>query len=179
MYYGEQYTTKADMYSLGIILWELVNRLISGRYERPYAEYPYIHFDFQIVIQAAKKGTRPSIPRGCPRKYPPLSQRYLCSTDRHVTEPVADLIAQLWSRNPNERPDTQRLLEQIKQLIHQYTTNKEQWDAVMNSTAPLSDDEDDDDNKSPRDPKKARRTLSKDKQDKKKVANTTKDKRRN
>lgn len=85
----------------------------------------------------------------------------------------------LWNRNPHERPDTQRLLELIKQLIHQYTTNKEQWDAVVNSAAPLSDDEDDEDNKSPRDPKKARRTLSKDKQDKKKVANATKEKRRN
>ena len=62
------------MYSLGIILWEVVNRLITGRYERPYAEYTYIHFDFQIVIQAAKKGTRPSIPRGCPREYTPFNK---------------------------------------------------------------------------------------------------------
>jgi len=64
-------------------------------------------------------------------------------------------------------------------LIQLYTNNKEQWDAVVDSAGPASDDENEDDIKSPRDPKKARRTLSKDKQDKKKVANATKDKRRN
>lgn len=91
---------------------------------------------------------------------------------------MAELIAQLWSRQPSERPDTTRLLDQIKQLIHQYTSHKELWDAAVNSAAPLSEDEDEDE-KSPRDPKKARRTLSKDKADKKKVANAPKDKRRN
>jgi serine/threonine protein kinase len=42
VYFGEQYTPKADIYSLGIILWELVTRLLTGTYERPYSEYSYV-----------------------------------------------------------------------------------------------------------------------------------------
>jgi hypothetical protein len=128
VYFGEQYTPKADIYSLGIILWELVTRLVTGTYERPYSEYTYINFDFQIVIQAAKKGIRPSIPDGCPG-------------------PVSDLIKRLWSRQPEERPDCSQLLEIIKKLEHTYRENKSEWDRAIRTeltdgqTAGASEDE--------------------------------------
>jgi hypothetical protein len=66
----------ADIYAIGIVLWELVNRCIKGKYERPYSEFPHIAYEYQIILQAAKQGLRPTIPP-CP-------------------EPMAKLIAECW-----------------------------------------------------------------------------------
>jgi hypothetical protein len=65
-----------DIYAIGIVLWELVNRCIKGKYERPYSEFPHITYEYQIILQAAKQGLRPTIPP-CP-------------------EPMAKLIAECW-----------------------------------------------------------------------------------
>lgn len=54
VYFGEQYSAKSDIYSLGIITWEIVVRCLKGVYERPYSEYNHIAFDFQIILQTAK-----------------------------------------------------------------------------------------------------------------------------
>lgn len=45
---GQQYTTKSDVYSYSLILWELVVRCITGAYSRPYSEYRNLIFDFQV-----------------------------------------------------------------------------------------------------------------------------------
>lgn len=58
IYFGHPYTTKSDVYSLGIVLWELVHRLVTGKHQAPFAEFTHITFDFQIIIQAAKKDMR-------------------------------------------------------------------------------------------------------------------------
>lgn len=34
--------------SLGIILWEMLTRVMTGKYERPFAEYSALKFDFQV-----------------------------------------------------------------------------------------------------------------------------------
>ena len=46
------------VYSLGVLLWEFSARLLSGQYQAPYAEFSQIQFDFQVIIQAAKKDLR-------------------------------------------------------------------------------------------------------------------------
>ncbi len=49
VYYGKAFNASSDIYSIAIILWELVSRCIKGVYERPFSEYTFISFDFQIV----------------------------------------------------------------------------------------------------------------------------------
>jgi hypothetical protein len=57
---------ESDIYSLGILLWELVYKCIDGDYQLPYKEYSFIVHDFQIIILSAKRNIRPTIPEATP-----------------------------------------------------------------------------------------------------------------
>jgi serine/threonine protein kinase len=60
-----RYTVKVDVYSYGMVLWELWER------KRPYEEL-YSRFD---IIDAVRAGRRPAIGSGCPAAYRSLIQR--------------------------------------------------------------------------------------------------------
>jgi len=96
IYDCEVFTTKSDVYSVGIIFWEVLfrydkkkqdlkndfsdyvlcsfirffwggDRLLNGFYQRPYKEYPFIAMDFQTLVMARKKNLRPTIPDEVPQ----------------------------------------------------------------------------------------------------------------
>ena len=70
------------MFALAIIVWELVNRLITGEYARPYEEHPELQFDYQIIIQTAKHGLRPTLHTSTP-------------------EPLRQLMENGWAADPS------------------------------------------------------------------------------
>jgi len=112
VYFGEQATTKADVYSIGIILWELVYRLITWQYQRPYKEYPNLVLDFQIIVQVAKNGLRPTIPAECPPS-------------------LASCITKCWSSNPDDRPPCSQVLEILRDLKQEYDLNPSKWESCI------------------------------------------------
>ena len=95
IYMGDRFSPKSDVYSLGMILWELTDRVAKGFYTAPYKEYPFICMDLQIVIQACLKNLRPTI-------------------DEAVPEPIGDLIRRCWSGDPAVRPTAGELAEIVR-----------------------------------------------------------------
>lgn len=111
VYFGKDYTPKSDIYSLGIILWEMAFRCITGTYGQPFSEFKQIVFDFQIIVQSAKKDVRPTIPPNCPAPY-------------------ASLINRCWHKEPDQRPTTEETFAELRRLQGVYSDNKGAWDGV-------------------------------------------------
>lgn len=107
---GIQYTTKSDIYSLGIILWEMLYRLVTGEYQKPFAEFTYISQPIQIVIFAAQKKLRPTIPH----------------VESHQ-QPIIDLITQCWDAQPENRPEAEEGLKILEECQRNFELNPEKW----------------------------------------------------
>lgn len=73
-------------------------------------------FDYQILV-AAGKGMRPKIP--------------------DVTPPsLATLIKSCWSGAPEERPTTDKIIEQLTALQKDYEKNPRAWDKIKEENNP-------------------------------------------
>lgn len=81
----ERYSEKADVFSFGVILWELLTR------ETPYGGMHGVG----LALAVAQYGLRPPIPGYCPREY-------------------ADLIAQCWTDSASARPDFGQVLDTLQ-----------------------------------------------------------------
>lgn len=84
---SEKYTTKVDVFSFGLILWEMCSL------ERPWKEYK---FQFQIE-EAIVKGLRPVIPS-------------------FVPDVLKSIIVECWSNSPDNRPEFSAVLRNLKKI---------------------------------------------------------------
>jgi len=105
LYYHQNYTTKSDIYSVGIIIWEIVFRIITKTHQNPFDEFTYIKYPIQIVHQAALKNLRPTLPENVP-------------------EPIANIIKQCWQDSPENRPNCPQLIEKLNLCQLEYVRNK-------------------------------------------------------
>lgn len=83
---NSNYTTKADVYSFAIVLWEMASR------EEPYSGMP----PFQVLFAVANKSLRPQIPDDCPLEF-------------------RKLIERCWHQNPDKRPDFKEIIEYLEE----------------------------------------------------------------
>jgi serine/threonine protein kinase len=120
LYNKEKCTNKADVFSLGVIIWEVLVRCLKGEYVRPYSDNKQLIYDFQLLVAVAKKGVRPTIPPNCPEEFKIMLQS-------------------CWDEDPEKRPDCGFLLMQINMLKGlKYNKQKEAWDALLPVTAQVS-----------------------------------------
>ena len=82
------YTEKADVYSFGVILWELFTRQL------PFATHQFQHLVEDDVI----RGIRPQIPEDCWTSY-------------------SDLIRSCWHDDPNKRPPFSKITTALANII--------------------------------------------------------------
>jgi len=101
----------ADIYSIGVILWEMIRKCLIGSYEKPFAEYKFIRYDIQIPVQAATKNLRPTIPITCP-------------------EVISQVIRACWDSDPTRRPSSGILLQRFEQIKKEYESNAKNWDKL-------------------------------------------------
>ena len=87
-------TTASDIYSLGMVLWELVTRML------PYAKYPPKTVGTRIAM--GKKEEIPDDPRVCPPE-------------------LKAIIESCWETSPKKRPTAIQTVEKLKLLV---TTEK-------------------------------------------------------
>ncbi|CAF3106843.1 unnamed protein product [Rotaria sp. Silwood2] len=83
----EKHTDKSDVYSLGIVYWELATN-----------EIPYGGRQIEVVHGFVRSGDRLQIPETTPPNF-------------------SALIQECWAHNPNDRPCCSRLIEVIKGCI--------------------------------------------------------------
>ncbi|RHZ82755.1 hypothetical protein Glove_103g18 [Diversispora epigaea] len=88
VYCGKTYTIKSDIYSIGILMWEV----ITG--ETPYGDHEY-NSDLAFAIAS---GYRPKIYENIPLEY-------------------ATLMKQCWDANPNNRPDANIIFDKMRLLV--------------------------------------------------------------
>ncbi|QDZ23184.1 guanylate cyclase [Chloropicon primus] len=87
---GEPNTTKSDIYSFGILMWETFSRTDV-----------YDGFDEESVLDGIKDGSlRPPLPGSCPA-------------------PMQVLMEKCWSQNPEDRPDFGSILGQLQTWLDQ------------------------------------------------------------
>jgi hypothetical protein len=100
------FTASSDMFSFGVVLWEIVNRCLTGAYSRAFSEFAEFKFDFQKVLAISKRNLRPSIASTTPK-------------------PLANLIARCWDADPSARPASfLGVVEQIDSLREVYQKQK-------------------------------------------------------
>lgn len=112
IYNCEKFTTKSDIYSVAIILWEMVHRLLKGKYMRPFQEFKQIQFDFQILIQSCKMKLRPTLPKSTP-------------------PPLVTLIQKCWHEDKDKRLEAVEILKCLKELKEDYNKDRKKWDGCI------------------------------------------------
>ena len=95
---GEKYTEKADVYSFGIIIWEILTRL------EPYEDKEAM----QIVVEVVNNQLRPTMPPG------------------YDDCPLLPLMRDCWAQDPQKRPTFKIVGERLQKISIQ-TQGTHKW----------------------------------------------------
>jgi len=109
---SQPYSAKCDVYSLGIVLWEMIYRVINGQYQIPYGEYPALRMDFDIIFNVAQKNLRPTIPKTC-----------------HAE--LATLVSSCWTKDPSQRPTATEVLKSLNELENDFRRAPAMWNGLI------------------------------------------------
>eukprot|EP01116_Phalansterium_solitarium_P006676 TRINITY_DN1901_c0_g1_i1.p1 TRINITY_DN1901_c0_g1~~TRINITY_DN1901_c0_g1_i1.p1 ORF type:complete len:680 (+),score=273.03 TRINITY_DN1901_c0_g1_i1:364-2403(+) len=113
------YTTKSDIYSVGVMVWEMVYRCVYRKYQRPFEEFKYISQPIQVIVLAAHSQLRPTMPNG--ELLPPS---------------LLKVITECWDPDPCLRPETTQLLEMLADCRADFQARPDAWNACIVPASP-------------------------------------------
>jgi len=115
-----KYTDKSDVYSMGIVFWEMVKRCVDSSYSKPwFSEFPSLGgpgMEVMIILKA-QQGIRPSLKvseEPAPGCVPP-----------HIDQFYKRSVLQ----DRDGRPNAEEFLAAIQELEKEYNENKDKWNA--------------------------------------------------
>ncbi|KAJ8675413.1 hypothetical protein QAD02_011199 [Eretmocerus hayati] len=92
-----KYTEKCDVYSWGIILWEILSR------KKPFSDRGATAIS---IIWGVYQGRRPPLLENCPK-------------------PIEDLIVRCWDKDPEKRPSMDEVVKIMSQLLEFFSGHSE------------------------------------------------------
>lgn len=93
---GTHYDERADIYSFGVVCWEIATNLCF----KPFAEYSN-EKDKTVIHRIIHEDLRPTIPESCPVEF-------------------ADLIRSCWDSNPARRPDFEFISCRLTEILDKF-----------------------------------------------------------
>jgi len=115
-----KYTDKSDVYSMGIVFWEMVKRCVDSAYSKPwFSEFPSLGgpgMEVMIILKA-QQGIRPSL------KVSDLSDPQPGTVPPIIEEFYKRTVLQ----ERDGRPNAKQFLAALKELEKEYLANKEVW----------------------------------------------------
>jgi serine/threonine protein kinase len=95
---GEGYSKESDVYSFGIVMWEVLTRQI-----------PWHGVDMGDIVSLVRDGARPQVPNF-------WEARDGRGNELIVFEEYADLMTSCWSQNPYDRPSFADIIKSLKDM---------------------------------------------------------------
>lgn len=86
--YNDTYSTKSDVWSFGVVLWELIT----------FGEVPYPGLHVRNIYSFLKQGSRMEKPEGC-------------------SDEFYEIMLLCWKENPSARPEFQELVEKFDDML--------------------------------------------------------------
>ncbi|RXN16270.1 mitogen-activated kinase kinase kinase 7 isoform X1 [Labeo rohita] len=97
LYNGSNYSEKCDVFSWGIILWEVITR------RKPFDEIGGPAFR---IMWAVHRGTRPPLIKNLPK-------------------PIESLMTRCWSKDPSQRPSMEEIVKIMSHLMRYFPGSEE------------------------------------------------------